>query len=164
MTNRRASANYKFQLEFSSALAYNSVIQCFREVIDLKALLAMLLSLVMLGSGGDVSNVVMYETASNVYTQEEITSAVDVVLSEFARSWSGCTLTEIGYAGDEALSRNQDYLTRYDAADVLVLLSSFNVDSSGGDGSLEPNSTYKKWSWILVRTSGGDWQLVDHGY
>lgn len=130
----------------------------------MKSLFALLLSLVMLGSGGDVSTVVTREVASDVYEQAEIASAIDVVVSEFARSWSGCTLTEIGYAGDEAISRNQDYLTRFNATDVLVLLSSFNVDSSGGDGSLEPNSTYKKWSWILVRADGEAWQLVDHGY
>ena len=50
------------------------------------------------------------------------------------------------------------------ADEVIVLLSSFDVDSSGGDGSLNPNSTYDNWSWILVRTSGGKWKHVDHGY
>lgn len=43
-------------------------------------------------------------------------------------------------------------------------VSSFDVDSSGGDGSLNPNSTYNDWKWILVRTNGGKWQHVDHGY
>ena len=43
-------------------------------------------------------------------------------------------------------------------------VSSFDVDSSGGDGSLNPNSTYNDWKWILVRTNGGQWQHVDHGY
>lgn len=46
----------------------------------------------------------------------------------------------------------------------IALLSSFDVDSSGGDGSLNPNSTYNDWKWILVRTNGGQWQHVDHGY
>ena len=43
-------------------------------------------------------------------------------------------------------------------------VASFDVDSSGGDGSLNPNSTYSDWKWILVRTNGGHWQHVDHGY
>ncbi|MGN0339060.1 MAG: hypothetical protein ACI4D0_01045 [Lachnospira sp.] len=34
----------------------------------------------------------------------------------------------------------------------------------GGDGSSNPNSTYSDWKWILVRTNGGHWQHVDHGY
>ena len=130
----------------------------------MKSLLALILSLFMLGSGGNVKNVVIHEVSSDIYSQEEISAATQTVLSEFARSWSGCTLTEIGYAGDEAVSRHQDYLSRYNASDVIVLLSTFNVDGSGGDGSLEPNSTYKNWSWVLVRPGGGSWQLVDQGY
>ncbi len=112
----------------------------------MKSLLALILSLFMLGSGGNVKNVVIHEVSSDIYSQEEISAAAQTVLSEFARSWSGCTLTEIGYAGDEAVGRHQDYLSRYNASDVIVLLSTFNVDSSGGDGSLKPNSTCKNWS------------------
>lgn len=59
---------------------------------------------------------------------------------------------------------NQDWADRNDADEVMVLLSSFDVDSSGGDGSLNPNSTYDKWMWILVRTKDGQWKYVDHGY
>ena len=36
-----------------------------------------------------------------------------------------------------------------------MLLSSFHVDESGGDGSLNANYTYESWSWILVRANGG---------
>ena len=46
----------------------------------------------------------------------------------------------------------------------MVLLSSFDVDSSGGDGSLNPNSTYDNWMWILVRSKNEEWKHVDHGY
>jgi hypothetical protein len=46
-----------------------------------------------------------------------------------------------------------------------VLLSDFNVDSSGGDGSLNPNSTYGGWNWILIRDSKtGNWRVDDWGY
>lgn len=44
---------------------------------------------------------------------------------------------------------------------AIVILSSFDVDLSGGDGSFNPNSTYDNWNWILVRN---DWEQVDHGY
>ena len=39
-----------------------------------------------------------------------------------------------------------------------VVTENFTVDESGGDGSLNPNSTYEDWNWILVR-SGGSWTL-----
>lgn len=35
---------------------------------------------------------------------------------------------------------------------------------AGGDVSLNPNSTYTRWEWILVRSNGGSWRHVDHGY
>ncbi len=78
--------------------------------------------------------------------------------------WKGCTLTEIYYAGDDCTKDYKDWADRNNADEVIVLLSSFDVDSSGGNGSLNPNSTYSDWKWILVRTDGGKWQHVDHGY
>ena len=66
--------------------------------------------------------------------------------------------------GDDSSKDYQDWADRNNADEVIVLLSSFDVDSSGGDGSLNPNSTYNDWKWILVRTNGGQWQHVDHGY
>lgn len=51
------------------------------------------------------------------------------------------------------------------AENVIVLLSNFDVDSSGGDGSFEPNSTQSKWNWILIRDSKTDhWRVDDWGY
>lgn len=48
---------------------------------------------------------------------------------------------------------------------VIALLSNFDVDSSGGDGSLNPNSTYSNWNWILIRDSKtGIWKVDDWGY
>ncbi len=48
---------------------------------------------------------------------------------------------------------------------VIVLLSEFDVDSSGGNGSLNPNSTYNNWMWIHIRDSSkGEWQVDDWGY
>ena len=72
--------------------------------------------------------------------------------------------TEIYYAGMTVLKTIKIGADRNNADEVIVFISSFDVDSSGGDGSLNPNSTYNDWKWILVRTNGGQWQHVDHGY
>lgn len=45
----------------------------------------------------------------------------------------------------------------------MVLYSDFDVDGSGGDGSLNPNSTYTDWSWVLVRENGGAWKIATWG-
>ncbi len=127
-------------------------------------LLCMLLLLFLSSCGGNVSRVQTHTVESELYTQKEIQSAINTIKREFRRQWNGCTLTEIYYAGDAASKERQDWADRNGADEVIVLLSNFDVDSSGGDGSLNPNCTYQKWCWILVRTDGGPWKHVDHGY
>ena len=73
-------------------------------------------------------------------------------------------LTEITYAGDDKTISHVEWAERNNADEVIVLTSSFDVDASGGDGSLNPNSTYAKWIWILARNKGSRWKHVDHGY
>ena len=134
-----------------------------------KYLCTLLLCVVLIGlcaCGGNISNANTHKVDSEIYSQEDISSAIEVIKKEFSLGWNGCTLTEIYYAGDNTTSSEyiRDFADRYDADEVIVLLSSFDVDSSGGDGSLNPNSTYDNWNWILVRNSGGQWKHVDHGY
>ena len=114
--------------------------------------------------GGNVNEVNTHNVKSEMYSEEDIRTAVDTIKKEFKSDWAGCTLTEIYYAGDDSSKAYQDWADRNNADEVIVLLSSFDVDSSGGNGSLNPNSTYTDWNWILVRTNGGKWQHVDHGY
>lgn len=127
-------------------------------------LLCFLLVLLTAGCRGDVSNVKVLEYKSDIYSEEEIKEAIEAVKKYFRSEFSGCTLTEITYAGDDKISSYEEWATRNDGDEVIVLISSFDVDSSGGDGSLNPNSTYSNWSWILVRRNGENWQHVDHGY
>ncbi|MBR3841167.1 MAG: hypothetical protein IKM20_08535 [Erysipelotrichales bacterium] len=134
----------------------------------MKKLISLFLMLIcifgLVGCGGNVSNVEIIDYSSEIYTDAEIESAIDVTLDYFKKEFEGCTLTEITYLGDEELSGYQEFADRNDAEDVIVLVSTFDVDDSGGDGSLNPNSTYRNWKWILVRTDGGKWVHVDHGY
>lgn len=119
------------------------------------------------GCGGNVRNVEIKECHSDIYTEEDIESAIDVVFAYFKENFSGCTLNEIGYAGDERTERESGYylnIEGIEADEIIVLVSSFDVDSSGGDGSLEPNETYEGWSWLLVRKKNGKWRHYTHGY
>ena len=52
----------------------------------------------------------------------------------------------------------------YDADQGVILVSSFDTGESGVDASLNKNSTYDGWQWMLVRSDGGKWRHVDHGY
>jgi hypothetical protein len=80
------------------------------------------------------------------------------------KEFDDCTLTEITYYGDDKLADYQEFATRHNGDEVIVLVSTFETGTSGGDGSLNPNDTYTNWKWILVRTKGGKWRHVDHGY
>lgn len=127
-------------------------------------LVCMIIIISLSACGGNIKNVNVVDVESEIYTSDDINSAIETIVKEFDKNWKGCTLKEIYYAGDEASKNHQDWADRSNADEVIVLLSSFDVDSSGGDGSLNPNSTYDGWKWILVRNTGGQWKHVDHGY
>jgi hypothetical protein len=143
---------YKFSVGGTSVKKFVGIFACISMMLGLCA------------CGGNIKNVETHEVTSAVYSQEDISSAIEKTKDEFHRNWKGCTLTELYYAGDEASAAFGDVADQYDADEVIVLVSSFDVDASGGDGSLNPNSTYQNWNWILVRADGGAWQHVDHGY
>lgn len=114
--------------------------------------------------GGNMKNVKIADCSSEIYSDAEIENAMDVAIHYFEKNFEDCILTEITYLGDDQLDNWQEFAERNNADDVMVLVSSFNVGASGGDGSLNPNSTYTNWKWVLVRTNGGKWEHVDHGY
>ena len=134
----------------------------------MKKLIAMVLALVcvigLVACGGNTKNVRIIDYSSEMYSDAEIENAIDVVINYFEKNFEGCTLTEITYLGDDKLDDWQEFAERNNADDVMVLVSSFNVGASGGDGSLNPNSTYTNWKWVLVRTNDGKWEHVDNGY
>jgi hypothetical protein len=132
-----------------------------RKIIALTLIVLMMFSLC---ACGNVSNVKILPFESESYTDAEINDAINVIKSYFRKNFNGCTLTEITYAGDEYSKNHQDFATRNNAEQALVLISSFDTGESGGDGSLNPNDTYGGFLWILVRNSGGKWRHVDHGY
>ena len=101
---------------------------------------------------------------SNIYTDDEIESAIKVIKADFKKDWKGCTLKKIAYLGDERLKNYQEFADRNNADDVLVLTSDFYVAPTGAHGSLNADSTYSDFKWILVRNKGEDWKHVDHGY
>lgn len=113
---------------------------------------------------GSIKNTKTNEGYSEIYSQQDISDAIDTIKNEFEKEWKGCTLNEIYYAGDDVSKDYQDFADRNNADEVIVLLSSFYVDESCEDGSLNSNYTYENWNWILVRTLDGKWQHVDHGY
>lgn len=139
-------------------------------VFDMKKMIAFYLALVLaftlVGcSKGNVDNVKIADwEASEIYSDEDIQSAITVVKEYFKSEFEGCTLTSIRYPGDRSANEFNEWAEQYEADEAIVLYSSFDVDASGGDGSLNPNSTYNNWKWILTRNINGSWEHKTHGY
>lgn len=111
--------------------------------------------------GGDVGNVKTRIGESSLYTEGEIKAAMGVVKSHFSREFENCVLTDLWY--DEDPAEAEEWADQYHAKEAIILYSNFEAGPAAGDGSLNPNSTYSNWKWILVRNSGS-WQLKTWGY
>lgn len=115
-------------------------------------------------------NVVVDVGESTKFTDEEIKKAIDCVKNNF--DFPASTLTKVWYDEEKSNSSTKDYLEYGRGLEngvipenVIVLLSNFDVDGSGNNPVLEPNSTYTDYNWILIRDSKtSDWKVDDWGY
>ena len=112
---------------------------------------------------GNIENVSEGFVKSEVYSEDEIKDAMEVVKKKFQRDFKGCTLTDLWYGENISGESEEEWAKQYNADEAIVLFSSFGVDSSGGDGSLNPNSTYSDWKWILVRNNQIRNGFLKHG-
>lgn len=130
--------------------------------------MAMLLFMLLCGctKGGDISKVTKTVGTSDIYTQEDIQSAMNVVTKYFksTEGFQDCTLTELYY--DETLSSDSSeaWAEQYEAEEAIVLVSSFEVSAYYQSGTLNPDSTYNNFKWILVRSNNKKWTLETWGY
>ncbi|MCP1100854.1 hypothetical protein M2454_000062 [Aequitasia blattaphilus] len=132
-----------------------------KKVLIIIAFVTLLFTVFILkNSRGNIHNVQISDgNPSKIYSNAEIESAFQTIKDYFHSEFGGCTLTELYYPGDTYLDEYKDW----DSAEVIVILSSFDVNSFAGDG-FNPNSTYSDWSWVLIRNESGDWEHFDHGY
>ncbi|MDV2685610.1 DUF4829 domain-containing protein [Alkalihalophilus lindianensis] len=120
---------------------------------------------------GKTKNVQVSIEESIKFSEEEIHDALTVVKRKF-KGYRGCELTELWYDENQSNKDAKDYLIYGNGStngikeeNVIVLLSNFDVNASGGDGSFEPNSTESNWKWILIRDDKNDkWSVDDWGY
>lgn len=126
--------------------------------------LAVLLALSLVGCGRISSSMEITCDTSQFYTSADIHAAMDTVKTHFRRHFDGCTMTAIGYIGDEQRKYVEGFAAQYGVDEAIVLVSDFEVGSSGGDGALNPNETYRNYRWILLREKDGSWSHADHGY
>ena len=105
------------------------------------------------------------------FSQLEIESAVEAVIEKF-KDFKGCELRKLWFDESESDIRVQTYLTNGRGPDTgatqentIVLLSDFYVSPTGGDGSLNRDSSYTDWMWILIRDNAdSNWVVDDWGF
>lgn len=116
------------------------------------------------GENNNIDNINRIASSSEKYTQDQINSAYDIVISYFNREFLDCTLTDIWYNEAEFSAAENEWKEQDEADRCIVLLSNFDTGSNGGDGSLNPNDTYRNWQWILVSNDDEPWIIKTYGY
>ena len=132
-----------------------------KQIVALLLALLLILSLAACGKTQGYTVIVPYDAH---YSEKEIRAAMHVAARYFEQEFDGCTLLSLAYDESKVKDAEPEWAAQYDADEAIVLLSSFHVDGSGGDGSLNANSDYTDWQWILVRNGGGKWALKTWGY
>lgn len=120
-------------------------------------------SLSACGSAGNTDSVKIEPIESSIYTEEDYNQAVDVAMNYFKKNFADCTMTEIRYAGDDMSDAMKEWEKDYGMDEVIILECDFDTGAHC-DNSLDRNSTYTDWQWILARNKGGKWEHKDHGY
>ena len=132
-------------------------------------MVAIITSVVLIaGCGGNNIKDAKQDLPSERYTAEEIDTAKDIVIKDFesgSENWQGCTLLSIYYPGDKHIEEYYSgWEERYNADEIIVLVSCFKTDKNIPLGPLEPDEVYDGYNFILARSNGGEWVIVECGY
>ena len=115
----------------------------------------------------NISNAKVNLGTSEFYSDEELQSAVDVILNEIG-SWSSVKkVYDVAYCGDETAADNLDYcnmLNGKEYTQCVVFESSFFTSHSAGSEGFNPDDKYSGWKWYLAKNDGGEWELLTWGY
>ncbi len=126
-------------------------------------LLALLLCAMLLTGCGATQAAQRHILDTGDFSKSEVRQAMSLVSRYFSWHFDGCTLQELRYDAEESAPKEAGWSTEL-GSEVIVLHSTFETDARGLDGSLNPNSTYKNYQWILVKNALGLWDLESWGY
>lgn len=130
------------------------------------AVLAALLALCLAacgGGGGTTTGVERTIGPSGQFREAEIRRAMDLVEKQFEKGFVSCRLLTLTYQEEDSQKTAASWAQQYGADEAIVLESSFYVEGDRNP-SLNPNSVYRGWQWILTRSAGGTWTLQTWGY
>jgi beta-lactamase regulating signal transducer with metallopeptidase domain len=107
---------------------------------------------------------------AHTYTEAEYNAATDAAYEFFAGTFRGCTLTSLTYDPERSYKASESYMQHGHGSingvsidNVIVIFGSFTTD--GSQGTLNPNSTYHDYMFILIRDNAdASWVVDDWGY
>ncbi|MCR5608489.1 MAG: M56 family metallopeptidase [Lachnospiraceae bacterium] len=120
---------------------------------------------------GKVDNVEINTDKNSVYSEEDINSAIDVVIKDF-KHYRGCEMTDIRYGSDGSESYNIEGFKHSaetlgidpENAEYMVLYVTFECYDNTEGSSAAFNLGEYKWEWELTREKGTkQWIIVNHG-
>ncbi|MEG0775085.1 DUF4829 domain-containing protein [Clostridium sp.] len=141
-----------------------------KKIVSFICLILVVVSLVGCKQSGATDNVTVDVGESTKFTKKEINKAIDSVINNFR--FPACTLTKVWYDEEKSNIFVKGYMSNgrgrgngVSPENVIILLSNFDVDGSGNNPVLDPNSTYTEYQWILIRDSKtSEWKIDDQGY
>lgn len=111
---------------------------------------------------GNVEHVNRVIQTSDVFTDEEIEDAMDVIVEEFERSYHGCTLKELRYSDIDYIGASLSWAKHYNVEKAIVINSVFDVPEKGASSTLNAGSTYILYEWILTKENN-TWMIRNRG-
>ena len=113
-------------------------------------------------ASGNVSNVKIVSVESYIYSQDEILDAIEVVKTDFL-GFTGCTLTKIGYVGDQETYKTvctEDALVN---PPWITLDCEFTVSVFSFSEGFNKTYEYGEWKWYLIKDDSGNWVIDNYG-
>ena len=134
-----------------------------KKICILLSIILCIVSFSSCSNTGNVKNVEIVTTESEFFTEKEILDAIEVVKAEFI-GFTGCTLTKIGYIGDDTM---YDYLSDavLDNPPYIILDCEFFTSNSSVEEGFNANETYEYgwWKWYLEKDDFGNWKIDNYG-
>ena len=121
-----------------------------------------------LGKTGNTSECNVIKVDSKLYTQEQIDSAIETVMSEFKKNHRNCKMLEIGYGGDLITQeKNAHYAQYYDGRNRIVIFSRYYIRKpSNPIEAFFVDNPYAgetiSWGWELT-LENGKWDITGEG-
>ena len=116
----------------------------------------------------DVEQKTDWNGTSEIYSDEELQSAVDTIMNEINNEWKvKVEMQELSYAGDEESANNLEYCQslKSELEGCAVFTSSFHIPEQNVEmaWAFEPNAGIDGWNWILGKNSAGEWEILTNG-